>query len=92
VHINTGNYSVYLLPKKAIQMLHYYQPVFNINTITEKQQTFLCEFVDIKRNGWMHYSKALNNMTGDFWKPWLDETDKQINNLAESMKLAIRLK
>lgn len=73
-------------------MLNFYPPVFNINTVVENQQTFLCEFVDIKRNGWNHYSKALNNLTYDFWKPWLDEADKQVNNLAESMKLTIRLK
>lgn len=73
-------------------MLHYYQPVFNINTVIEKQQTFLCEFVDLKRNGWNHYSKALNNLTYDFYKPWLDEADKQVSNLADSMKLVIKLK
>lgn len=73
-------------------MLHYYQPVFNINTVIEKQQTFLCEFVDIKRNGWNHYSKALNNLTYEFWKPWLDEADKQVSNLADNMKLVIKLK
>jgi hypothetical protein len=73
-------------------MLHNFQPVFNINTVITNQQTFLCEFVDIKRNGWLHYSKALNNMTANFWKPWLDEADTHVNNLAEHMKLTIRLK
>jgi hypothetical protein len=73
-------------------MLHNFQPVFNINTVITNQQTFLCEFVDIKRNGWLHYSKALNNMTGNFWKPWLDDADTYVNNLAEHMKLTIRLK
>lgn len=73
-------------------MLHYYEPVLNINTVIEKQQTFICEFVDIKRNGWLHYSKAVNNMTGNFWKPWLDDADTYVNNLAEHMKLTIRLK
>lgn len=73
-------------------MLHYYEPVLNINTLIQKQQTFICEFVDIKRNGWLHYSKAVNNMTGNFWKPWLDDADTYVNNLAEHMKLTIRLK
>jgi hypothetical protein len=73
-------------------MLHNFQPVFNINTVITNQQTFLCEFVDIKRNGWLHYSKAVNNMTGNFWKPWLDDADTYVNNLAEHMKLTIRLK
>lgn len=73
-------------------MLYNFQPVFNINTVIANQQTFLCEFIDIKRNGWLHYSKALNNLTYNFWKPWLDEVDTYVNNLAEHMKLTIRLK
>lgn len=63
-----------------------------INDVMAKNQQFLCEFVDIKRNGWMHYTKALNNLTGNFWAPWLSEADKNVASFADSLKLTIKLK
>ena len=71
-------------------MLTYQMPTFNIDTVTKQQQTFLCEFVDIKRNGFRHYVKALNNLTYNFWAPTLAQQEKSIDELAESMKFAIR--
>jgi hypothetical protein len=73
-------------------MFNYPIPVFNIETVIEKQQTFLCEFVNLKRNGFHHYTKALNNLTYDFWKPWLDDADKNVSNYAEALKTTIRNK
>lgn len=61
-----------------------------IKTAMDGQQTFLCEFVDIKRNGWLHYSKALNNLTHNYYRPMLDKMDAQVEELAETMKKNIR--
>ena len=75
-------------------MLHLYPPL-NMPTITdvvEKNQQFLCEFVNLKRNGFHHFSKAVNELTAGFWKPMLDQADQQVTNLADSMKLCIKLK
>jgi len=62
----------------------------NINTSIEKHQKFLCEFVEIKRNGWMHYTRAYNEMTYDFWKPWTERQDAFVNDLAENLKSFIK--
>ena len=64
----------------------------NINTSIEKQQKFLCEFVDIKRNGWRHYSTAFNDLTYNYYKPLMTKLDTQVEELAENMKTAIRTK
>jgi hypothetical protein len=64
----------------------------NINTSIEKQQKFFCEFVDLKRNGWNHYSRALNELTYDFYRPVLARADKAVAELAENMKTVIRTK
>ena len=61
-----------------------------ITDVMAKHQQFLCEFVDIKRNGWMHYTKALNNLTGNFWAPMLTEADKNVESFAKSLKMAIK--
>lgn len=68
------------------------QSPITINDVVDRHKTFLCEFVDLKRNGWFHYSKALNTLTYGFWDPWLKESDKYIENLAEGMKTVIRTK
>lgn len=73
-------------------MLHYQLPVFNINTVIEKHQTFLCEFVELKRNGFHHYTRALDNLTYMFWQPWLLEQEKAIDQLADQMKQLIKVK
>jgi hypothetical protein len=65
---------------------------YKIDNAVKDSQTFFCEMVDLKRNGYLHLTKALNNLTYGFWRPWLDETDKYIENLAEDMKLTIRNK
>jgi hypothetical protein len=62
----------------------------NIKTSIEKQQKFLCEFVDLKRNGWRHYSTALNDLTYNFYRPLLDRADAQVTDLAENLKTLIR--
>jgi hypothetical protein len=62
----------------------------NIKTSVEKQQKFLCEFVDIKRNGWRHYSTALNDLTYEFYRPLLKRLDQQVEDFAENLKTAIR--
>lgn len=64
----------------------------NINTCIEKQQKFFCEFVDLKRNGWNHYSQALNELTYDFYRPLLNRLDQEVSDLAENMKTVIRTK
>jgi len=62
----------------------------NIKTCSEKQQKFFCEFVDIKRNGWRHYSTALNELTYDFYRPLMKRLDQQVEDFAENLKTAIR--
>ncbi len=72
-------------------MLHYQVPYsFTINDVIEKNQQFLCEFVNLKRDGFLHYTKALDNYTCFFWSPWLRDADTHIKNTAENMKLLIR--
>jgi len=75
-------------------MLHLYPPLTmpTITDVVEKNQQFLCEFVNLKRNGFHHYTKALNNATYGFWKPVLDQADQQVTNLADHMKMCIKLK
>ena len=63
-----------------------------ITDVTNKNQQFLCEFVNLKQNGWHHYSKALNDLTYGFWKPVLDQADDQVDKLADHMKLCVKLK
>jgi hypothetical protein len=72
----------------------WYQPfeIPNINTSIEKYQKFLCEFVDLKRNGWRHYSTAFNELTYNYYKPVMNKFDTQVEVLAENMKSAIREK
>ena len=75
-------------------MFHLY-PQFTMPTITDvvnKNQQFLCEFVNLKQNGFHHYTKALNELTGGFWKPVLDQANQQIDKLADDMKLTIKFK
>jgi hypothetical protein len=64
----------------------------NINTSIEKQQKFFCELVDLKHNGWRHYSRAFNELTYNYYKPVMTKFDAQVEELAESMKTAIRKK
>ena len=75
-------------------MLHLYPPLTmpTITDVVERNQQFLCEFVNIKRNGFHHFSKAVNDLTHGFWKPVLDQADQQVTNLADHMKLCIKLK
>lgn len=72
----------------------WYQPfeLPNINTSIEKQQKFLCEFVDIKRNGWRHYSTAFNELTYNYYKPLMNKLDAQVEDLAKNMKEIINHK
>lgn len=64
----------------------------NVNTIIEKNQTFLCEMVDIKRNGYRHFCTAFNDLTYNFWSPWVEDSKRYIDNFAEHLKLNIKLK
>lgn len=74
-------------------MLHYQAPpLITINDLVEKNQQFLCEFVNLKRDGFLHYTKALNNYTYFFWSPWLSDADTAVKNLAEHMKMCIKMK
>jgi hypothetical protein len=71
----------------------WWQPMFeapNIKTCVEKQQKFFCEFVDIKRNGWRHYSTALNELNHGFYGPLLKRMDQQVDDFAEVLKTVIR--
>lgn len=67
-------------------------PSFTINDVIEKNQQFLCDFINLKREGFLSYTKALNNCTYGFWSPWLKEADQSIINLADHMKLCVRFK
>ena len=66
--------------------------VVNIETVIGKQQQFLCDFVDIKAEGWRKFSSSFNQLTGGFWAPWMIPVDKAVEKLAEEIKLTIRLK
>lgn len=68
------------------------QTTFTINDLVAKNQQFLCDFIDLKREGFLSYTKALNNYSYFFWSPWLKETDQFIINLADHMKLCVRFK
>lgn len=72
----------------------WYQPpeIPNIKTSLEKQQKFLCEFVDLKRNGWRHYSTAFNELTYNYYKPVMNKLDEQVDELAKNMKAVIQHK
>lgn len=65
---------------------------YTITDVVDRYTSFLCEFVDLKRNGYYHYSKACDNLTYGFWSPWLKESDKIVSNLAEHLKLTLKLK
>lgn len=65
---------------------------YTVVDVVDHYTTFLCEFVDLKRNGYHHYTKAYNNLTYGFWGPWLKESDKIVSNLAEHLKLTLKLK
>lgn len=65
---------------------------YTIVDVAQKNQNFLCEFVNLKRNGYLHYTKSLDDLTYGFWGPWLKQSDKYIENLAEQMKSVIRIK
>ena len=64
----------------------------NITSVIGKQQQFLCDFVDLKAEGWRKYSSSFNQLTNGFWAPWMIQADKAVEKLAEEMKLSIRLK
>ena len=71
----------------------YHNPVMpTIDDLVVKNQQFLCEFVDLKHNGWNHYSKALNNLTNGFWAPWLRQADKGVADFAHVLKTTIKQK
>lgn len=59
---------------------------------TQKYQNFLCEFVNLKRNVYLHYTQALDALTSGFFSPLLRDSDKYIEDLAEKMKTSIRSK
>ena len=65
---------------------------YTINDVTDKYTTFLCEFVDLKRNGYHHFTKAYDNLTYGFWAPWLRNSDTYVSNLADHLKLTLKLK
>jgi hypothetical protein len=65
---------------------------YTINDVMDKHTTFLCEFVDLKRNGYHHFSKAYDNLTYGFWGPWLKQSDTYVSNFAEHLKLTLKLK
>lgn len=65
---------------------------YTINDVMGKHTTFLCEFVDLKRNGYHHFTKAYNNLTYGFWSPWLKQSDTYVSNFAEHLKLTLKLK
>lgn len=80
--------------KKGEKMFHLQPqyPSFTINDLIEKNQQFLCDFINLKREGFLSYSKALNIYTYGFWSPWLKEADQSVINLAEHMKLCVKFK
>lgn len=75
-------------------MLHSYlpYPLITIDDVVSKNQQFVCEFIELKRNGFHHFTRALNDLTYHFWSPWLHQADKNIDQLAENMKSAVKVK
>jgi len=65
---------------------------YTINDSMDKYTTFLCEFVDLKRNGYHHFTKAYDSLTYGFWAPWLKQSDQTVNNFADHLKLILKLK
>lgn len=65
---------------------------YTISDLVLKNQQFLCDFVDLKKTGFLSYTKALNSYTYFFWSPVLKEADNYIINLADHMKLCIKFK
>jgi len=76
---------------KMFHLLPQYTPI-TITDVIEKNQQFVCEFINLKRNGFLHYTKALNELTYGFWSPTLKDADEYVKNLAENMKLVARFK
>lgn len=70
-------------------LLPQYTPI-TITDVTKRNQQFLCEFVDLKRNGFHHYTKALNDLTYGFWSPVLKQQDKDISLFADTLKTFIK--
>lgn len=62
----------------------------NIDTVIKKQQQFLCDFVDLKAEGWRKYSCSFNQLTSAFWAPWMVQADRTVEQLANNMKAVIK--
>jgi|TARA_R110000772_G_scaffold237150_1_gene349071 hypothetical protein len=60
--------------------------IFNLNQLMEHNKTFAKAFVDLKVTGWNTYSTAVNAYTFNFFKAQMNEMDKQVLKLAETMK------
>ena len=52
----------------------------------EHNKTFAKAFVDLKVTGWNTYSTAVNAYTFNFFKAQMNEMDKQVLKLSETMK------
>ena len=52
----------------------------------EHNKTFAKAFVDLKVTGWNTYSAAVNAYTFNFFKAQMNEMDKQVLKLAETIK------
>jgi hypothetical protein len=71
------------------QGMHSY-PSFTVTQSFEKYQTFLCDFVEIKRNGFQQFAVSLDKLTYGYYKPLLDQMEKQVNQLAGEMSASIK--
>ena len=63
--------------------------IFNLNQLLEHNKTFMNTFVDLKVTGWKTYSTALNAYTFNFFKNQMDEADKAVIKLADTLKNGI---
>jgi len=60
--------------------------IFNYKQLVQHNKNFYDAFVDLKLVGWNTYSKSLNAYTMNFYAEQLTKMDKEVENLALTMK------
>ena len=64
----------------------------DISEVIKKNQDFVCEFIDIKTNGFHQFALSLDKLTYSFWKPLLNLMEENVNNFGIAYKNTVRLK
>lgn len=74
-------------------MLYYNTPItYTINDVVNKNQQFVCDFINLKKDGFLAYTRSVNAYTNFFWSPWLKEADTLVVNFADNLKLCVKFK